>query len=113
MILVSVQAPTLNLNVFRRQVLFWSGVSEQLTIETIPGCAELCPFEKFLVIVSDLVPSNDEYYCHPNRTMDESRDVTRKDNVCSSVSNVAVSNTWYCLLSLVSLVVLYARGIDR
>ncbi|XP_076163394.1 venom acid phosphatase Acph-1 [Ptiloglossa arizonensis] len=95
------------------RVLFWSGVSEQLTIETIPGCAELCPFEKFLVIVSDLVPSNDEYYCHPNRTMDESRDVTRKDNVCSSVSNVAVSNTWYCLLSLVSLVVLYARGIDR
>ncbi|KAL6448953.1 hypothetical protein ACFW04_000589 [Cataglyphis niger] len=45
------------------RVLLWTGVTEQLIIQTIPGCTELCPFEKFLDIVKDVLPNDDEYYC--------------------------------------------------
>ncbi|XP_076618084.1 venom acid phosphatase Acph-1 [Colletes latitarsis] len=85
------------------RVIYWSGVSEQLTIKTIPGCTELCPFDQFLIIVSDVIPSDDEYYCHPTQTMNESRHVRKDERICSSASTVALGNTWFYLLSLVSL----------
>lgn len=50
------------------QVLLWTGVTEQLIIQTIPGCTELCPFVKFLDIIKDVLPNDDEYYCRRNKT---------------------------------------------
>ncbi|GAB1861179.1 Venom acid phosphatase Acph-1 [Camponotus japonicus] len=50
------------------RVLLWTGVTKQLIIQTIPGCTELCPFVKFLDIIKDVLPNDDEYYCRRNKT---------------------------------------------
>ncbi|XP_053971614.1 venom acid phosphatase Acph-1-like [Hylaeus volcanicus] len=97
------------------RVLYWSGVSEQLKIETIPGCTELCPFEEFLSIVASVRPNDDEYYCQPGQTLEESKKkrLRGREYICSSATNLALGNTWYYLLTLVSLAVLSVRNIDR
>ncbi|KAL0125244.1 hypothetical protein PUN28_004407 [Cardiocondyla obscurior] len=53
------------------RVLLWTGVTEQLIVQTIPGCAETCPFEKFLDIVKDVLPNDDEYYCRRDKTTED------------------------------------------
>lgn len=43
----------------------WTGVTEQLINQRIPGCNELCPLEQFLNILSDVIPNVDEVnQCH-------------------------------------------------
>ncbi|EFN76082.1 venom acid phosphatase Acph-1 [Harpegnathos saltator] len=52
------------------RVLLWTGVTEQVIVQTIPGCAELCPLEEFLNIVKDILPNDEEYYCRKDKTTD-------------------------------------------
>lgn len=83
------------------QVLLWTGVTEELNVQTIPGCAELCPFEKFLNILKDVLPNDDEYYCRKNKTTDE-----LKPNAYhrSSAASIADDRIW----RYISLTVLLA-----
>lgn len=53
------------------RVLLWTGVTEELIIQTIPGCTELCPFVKFLNIVKDVLPNDDEYSCRRDKTTED------------------------------------------
>ncbi|XP_003700180.1 venom acid phosphatase Acph-1 [Megachile rotundata] len=74
------------------RVLLWTGVSEQLIIETIPGCVELCPFDQFLSIVKDVIPRDDEYYCHPGEKLNKPEN---SEYVNSSTSNIILAKTWF------------------
>ncbi|XP_068979220.1 venom acid phosphatase Acph-1-like isoform X1 [Bombus flavifrons] len=49
----------LNNKVYIR-MLFWNGVTDELKVYKIPECDEICPFEKYLNIVNDLLPSDEE-----------------------------------------------------
>lgn len=73
------------------QVLLWTGVSERLIGQTIPGCAELCPFARFLDIVRDVLPNDDEYYCRRDKTPDDARPNHRSS---SAATCVADDSTW-------------------
>ncbi|XP_076663454.1 venom acid phosphatase Acph-1 [Andrena cerasifolii] len=93
------------------RVLFWTGVTEQIVIETIPGCTELCPFDQFLDVVKDVMPRDDEYHCSANQ---ETEKLGTKDYIHSSAPNVAVGKTTWCYLSsLVFLAIFSARSINR
>ena len=43
-------------------MLFWNGITEELKAYKIHGCDEICPIEKYLDIVKDLLPSDEEVY---------------------------------------------------
>ncbi|XP_076754256.1 venom acid phosphatase Acph-1 [Xylocopa sonorina] len=79
------------------RVLLWTGVSEQLTIQTIRNCVELCPLEDFFAIVKDILPSDEEYYCRPIRNLEK---VTNIEQEYSSVSSSTVANIWDWFLTL-------------
>ncbi|XP_017880147.1 venom acid phosphatase Acph-1-like [Ceratina calcarata] len=73
------------------RVLYWTGVSEQLMIKTIPGCAELCPLEDFIGIVQDLIPSDDEFYCHPSGLIRKTvSDRQQSSSASSIITNVVL-----------------------
>ena len=90
------------------RALLWTGVSEQLIIQTIPGCAELCPFDQFLGIVKDVIPKDDEYHCHPGEKLNKSEKI---EHANSSASNIVVGMSWYSSVSVVFLAFLLASGI--
>ncbi|KAK0095347.1 hypothetical protein PV326_008627 [Microctonus aethiopoides] len=47
------------------KIVLWTGVTEQLINQRIPGCNELCPLEQFLKILSDVIPNVEEVnQCH-------------------------------------------------
>lgn len=48
------------------QVLLWTGVTEELIPQKIPGCAEFCPFKEFFAIVKNILPNDNEYRCSPD-----------------------------------------------
>lgn len=75
------------------QVLLWTGVTEQLITQTIPGCTELCPFEKFLDIVKNVLPNDDEYYCKRNKTTEDVKSNVHY-RVSSAAMSVADDKTW-------------------
>ncbi|XP_033365744.1 venom acid phosphatase Acph-1-like isoform X2 [Bombus vosnesenskii] len=49
----------LNNKVYIR-MLFWNGVTNELKVYKISECDEICPIEKYLNIVNDLLPSDEE-----------------------------------------------------
>ncbi|KYN18413.1 PREDICTED: venom acid phosphatase Acph-1-like isoform X1 [Trachymyrmex cornetzi] len=79
------------------RVLLWSGVTEQLKVQTIPDCTEICPFEDFLRIVKDVLPSDDEYYCRRDKTEDLKKNAHHR----SSAACIAYDKTsWYIFLAV-------------
>ncbi|TGZ39027.1 Venom acid phosphatase Acph-1 [Temnothorax longispinosus] len=78
------------------QVLLWTGVTEQLIVQTIPGCAEICPFEDFLNIVKDILPSDDEYYCRRE-------DLKPNAHHRSSADCIADNGSWWYIFLTVLL----------
>ncbi|XP_017766880.1 PREDICTED: venom acid phosphatase Acph-1-like isoform X3 [Eufriesea mexicana] len=44
------------------RMLYWSGATEELKVYKIPGNEEICPMEKYLDIVKDVLPTNEEVY---------------------------------------------------
>ncbi|XP_012269189.2 venom acid phosphatase Acph-1-like [Athalia rosae] len=45
------------------RILLWTGVTERLITQSIPGCNELCPLDEFLNLLKDVIPSDEEYLC--------------------------------------------------
>ncbi|XP_063987803.1 venom acid phosphatase Acph-1-like isoform X2 [Diachasmimorpha longicaudata] len=45
------------------KVLLWTGITEHLVSQRIPGCPELCPFEDFLNILQEVIPNEKEGNC--------------------------------------------------
>ncbi|XP_046419850.1 venom acid phosphatase Acph-1-like [Neodiprion fabricii] len=45
------------------RVLHYTGVTEKLITQTIPGCSEVCPLDEFLKLLRDVIPDQTEY-CH-------------------------------------------------
>ncbi|KAG7202134.1 hypothetical protein KM043_015820 [Ampulex compressa] len=80
------------------RVLLWTGVTEQLVTQTVPGCAELCPFDEFLRVVKDVIPNDDEYHCRPNKTSGKSEKHVYQD---SSAANIAIGRFWPLVLMVV------------
>jgi len=81
---------------FPTQVLLWTGVTEQLNVQTIPGCAEMCPFEDFLDIVKDILPNDDEYYCRRDKTTELKPNAHHR----SSATCIADNGFWYIFLTI-------------
>ncbi|XP_020285852.1 venom acid phosphatase Acph-1-like [Pseudomyrmex gracilis] len=54
------------LGLYYIKVLLWTGVTEELIPQKIPGCAEFCPFNEFLAIVKNVLPNDNEYRCLPD-----------------------------------------------
>ncbi|XP_015177590.1 PREDICTED: venom acid phosphatase Acph-1-like [Polistes dominula] len=73
------------------RVLLWTGVSEKLIIQTIPGCNELCPYNEFRKLMNDVIPTEEESSCR------------RKDHhhyhISSSTKNT-VDKFVFCLLTI-------------
>ncbi|KAG5325423.1 ACPH1 phosphatase, partial [Acromyrmex heyeri] len=84
-----------NKGIYYVRVLLWSGVTEQLKVQKIPGCAEICPFEDFLRIVKELLPNDDEYHCRRDKTEDLKKNTHHR----SSAACIANDKTlWYIFL---------------
>ncbi|XP_076665959.1 venom acid phosphatase Acph-1-like isoform X2 [Andrena cerasifolii] len=49
-------------SVFVRMML-WTGVTEELITYTIPGCGKICPINKYLNFVRDIIPTDEESNC--------------------------------------------------
>ncbi|KAJ8668933.1 hypothetical protein QAD02_000192 [Eretmocerus hayati] len=45
------------------RLLFWSGSPKKLTVLRIDECAEICPMEQYLKIVTPMLPSDDDMLC--------------------------------------------------
>lgn len=76
-------------------------------IETIPGCTELCPLENFFAIVKDVLPSDDEYHCHPTENIKMS---SNSEQVYTSGSSLAVGKTSYYVISSLFLTISILRN---
>lgn len=53
--------------------MHWTGVTEQLIAQKIPGCTETCPLEKFLQLTKDVIPDDNEYECSASDKESERR----------------------------------------
>nr|XP_034194153.1 venom acid phosphatase Acph-1-like isoform X4 [Osmia lignaria]XP_034194154.1 venom acid phosphatase Acph-1-like isoform X4 [Osmia lignaria] len=42
------------------RMLLWTGVTEELIPYKLAGCEEICPIDKYLSIVKDIIPSDEE-----------------------------------------------------
>ncbi|XP_046813955.1 venom acid phosphatase Acph-1-like [Vespa crabro] len=45
------------------RVLLWTGVTEKLIIQTIPGCNELCPYNEFRLLLNDVIATDEDLLC--------------------------------------------------
>lgn len=41
-------------------MLLWTGVTEELIPYKLAGCEEICPIDRYLSIVKDIIPSDEE-----------------------------------------------------
>ncbi|XP_015116142.1 venom acid phosphatase Acph-1 [Diachasma alloeum] len=48
---------------FYVKVLLWTGITEHLVSQRIPGCPELCPLDDFLDILREVIPNEKEGNC--------------------------------------------------
>ncbi|XP_011703039.1 PREDICTED: venom acid phosphatase Acph-1-like isoform X2 [Wasmannia auropunctata] len=80
------------------RVLLWTGVTEQLKVQTIPGCAEICPFEDFLGIVKDILPNDDEYYCRREKTMEDFKPNAHHRSSATCIADFG--SWWYIFLTV-------------
>lgn len=47
-------------------MLLWTGVTEELITLRLKNCDEICPIDKYLEIMKDIIPSDDETNCYWN-----------------------------------------------
>ncbi|XP_072756978.1 uncharacterized protein [Anoplolepis gracilipes] len=52
------------------KLLYYQGIPPTIKELTIPGCDVLCPFEKYLDLIEDLIPSDNEMICDKRQTVD-------------------------------------------
>ncbi|KAL0113399.1 hypothetical protein PUN28_012514 [Cardiocondyla obscurior] len=65
------------------KLLHYRGIPPVIDELQIPDCEYLCPFEKFLKLTEDLIPSNEEMVCDKRQTEDyaDTKYPADKDNV--------------------------------
>ncbi|CAL1677644.1 unnamed protein product [Lasius platythorax] len=52
------------------KLLYYQGIPPTVKELQIPGCDVLCPFDKYLDLIEDLIPSDDEMICDKRQTPD-------------------------------------------
>ncbi|KAL6447432.1 hypothetical protein ACFW04_001556 [Cataglyphis niger] len=52
------------------KLLYYRGIPPTIKELKIPGCDVLCPFDKYLDLIEDLIPSDDEMICDKRQTPD-------------------------------------------
>nr|XP_012231970.1 PREDICTED: uncharacterized protein LOC105677729 [Linepithema humile] len=52
------------------KLLYYQGIPSTIKELRIPGCDVLCPFEKYLDLIEDLIPSDEELVCDKRQTPD-------------------------------------------
>lgn len=52
-----------NNNDYFVQVLYYLGIPDKMQVMTIPGCEEMCPLEKFIHLLKDVMPDDNEFKC--------------------------------------------------
>ncbi|GAB1867870.1 Lysosomal acid phosphatase [Camponotus japonicus] len=55
---------------FYVKLLYYRGIPSTIKELQIPGCDVLCPFDKYLDLIEDLIPSDDEMICDKRQTPD-------------------------------------------
>lgn len=55
---------------FYVKLLYYQGIPTTIRELQIPGCDVLCPFDKYLDLIEDLIPSDDEMICDKRLTPD-------------------------------------------
>lgn len=50
------------------QLVYYRGVPPTIKELQIPGCDILCPFDKYLDLIEDLIPSDEEMICDKRQT---------------------------------------------
>ncbi|EFN60591.1 Lysosomal acid phosphatase [Camponotus floridanus] len=55
---------------FYVKLLYYQGIPPTIKELQIPGCDVLCPFDKYLDLIEDLIPSDDEMICDKRQTPD-------------------------------------------
>ena len=57
-------------NEYYVKILNYLGIPSKIIELQIPGCEKLCPFDKFLELMEDVLPSDDEIICNKGITKD-------------------------------------------
>lgn len=52
------------------KVLYYLGIPTKVQEMQLPGCEVLCPFEKYLKLTADVIPSDEELICDKHLTTD-------------------------------------------
>lgn len=55
---------------FYVKLLYYQGIPPTIKELQIPGCDVLCPFDQYLDLIEDLIPSDDEMICDKRQTPD-------------------------------------------
>ncbi|XP_012060520.1 PREDICTED: venom acid phosphatase Acph-1-like [Atta cephalotes] len=50
------------------KLVYYQGIPPTIKDLTIPGCDTLCPFDKYLDLIDDLIPSDEEMICDKRQT---------------------------------------------
>lgn len=50
------------------QLLYYQGIPPNIQELKIPGCDTLCPFDKYLDLIEDLIPTDEEMICDKRQT---------------------------------------------
>ncbi|OAD53251.1 Venom acid phosphatase Acph-1 [Eufriesea mexicana] len=53
------------------QMLLWTGVTEKLITYVIPNCGIICSYDKYIRLMQDVIPSDEESNCLWNNTSKE------------------------------------------
>jgi len=49
--------------------VYYQGIPPTIKDLKIPGCDTLCPFDKYLDLIEDLIPSDEEMICDKRQTL--------------------------------------------
>ncbi|XP_032666438.1 venom acid phosphatase Acph-1-like isoform X2 [Odontomachus brunneus] len=52
------------------KILYYTGIPPMFSEITLPGCELLCPFDKFLDMTTNIIPTNEELICNKRKTPD-------------------------------------------
>lgn len=62
------------------QVRYHKGIPTETIVMKIPGCDELCPFEKFRELMKPVIPGDEELICSKESLAPLARKIDNKFN---------------------------------
>ncbi|KAK2577299.1 hypothetical protein KPH14_003433 [Odynerus spinipes] len=87
------------------RVLLWTGVTEQLVIQAIPNCSDICPYEEFRRLLKDVIATDEDRLCR-----------RREHNAhrhTSSSTRITVNDLTLYLLTAATLTIANSRVISK